>query len=149
MGFGKRVVVDDENFVEVGHREHRAGGDERAAGPFHQGSVRQRPPGERDGLGGRHSSTRVVIREQRQQQPLADRLVAETASDALQPLERGFVAPRHEQVVRDQPGLEQPLELGVGAAQLVQRLAVHAVRFRDTADGRKVFVGGADGAPQQ
>ena len=39
------------------------------------------------------------------------------------------MAPRHEQLVRDQACVEQPLELGVGAAELVQRLAVHAVRF--------------------
>jgi hypothetical protein len=63
-----------------------------------------------------------VVREQGEQELLADGLCRGPAADALEPLERGAVEGRREQVVRDQAGLEQALELRVGAAELVQRL---------------------------
>ena len=63
------------------------------------------------------------MREQREQHLLPEGLRGRSLADALEQLERVVVQGRREHVVGDQPGLEQALELGVGAVEVVQRLA--------------------------
>jgi hypothetical protein len=70
-----------------------------------------------------------VICDQREQQLLPHRHVLRAGADPLEPRDRGGVKRRREQVIGDEPRLQQVLELGVGAAELLQGGAEDGVRL--------------------
>jgi hypothetical protein len=70
-----------------------------------------------------------VVREQREQQLLAEGVGRGPAADAFEPIARRGVERRLEQAVHDQPGFQQTLELGVGPSELIQGGGEHSVRL--------------------
>ena len=124
-------LIDEERFVEIGHRQDCGA---HAARPSRrQGvSVEQRSAGQRaarQGHGCRRACSRVVVGDEREQLLLAESLAFGPAADALQPLGGFVIEARFEECVADESRLEETLELGFGAAQLVQRLSEDGVRL--------------------
>ena len=87
----------------------------------------QRPAGQRsarqgDGRDRGRAGPRIGEREQRQQHLLAEGRVAAAAADAFQAPEDFVLRPRPEEAGADHPGLQEALELGIAAAELVERV---------------------------
>ena len=131
MRLGEGVVEGPHRIVEIGHSEHGGRRDERGAEHVlpQQRPGRQRAAGEWDGLGGRPAHTRVVVCEQREQQLLAEGRVPGPVSHVLESLGRPLMGLDYEEPVRDQGGLDQALDLGVGAPEIGQRPDEDGVRF--------------------
>ena len=90
---------------------------------------RERPAGQRHGIGGGHSGAGIVVGERGEQQLLADGRVGELAAEAVEPPARLVVMRGNEEIVGDQPRLEHAAELGVGAGELLERAGEGRVGF--------------------
>ena len=121
---GERVFEDHQRLVEVRHRQDHDGRDEEGAGDVvpHERPLAKRSTRDRHDLRCRLAGAGIVVREQGEQHLFPEGLRGRSFSDGLEQLEGVVVQGRREQVVGDQPGLEQALELGVGAVEVGQRL---------------------------
>jgi hypothetical protein len=128
---GECVVVDRESVIQIRHCQHHAGRNEGVARHLrpYQRSPGKRAARKRDGDSGRRACPRIVIGEEREQDLLANGPVPGSPADTLKPPESGAVKLPHVHGVGDKPGLEETLELRVGAGEFIQRLGEDSVRL--------------------
>jgi hypothetical protein len=119
---GEGLVVDRQRLVEIRHRQDHAGREEGYGGKLRsdQRSTGERAARKRDGHSGGRARPRVVIGEQRYQRLLANGRVPRVVADAIEPLQGPGVEAPYVDRVGDEPRLEEALELGVGAGELIQ-----------------------------
>ena len=128
---GERVFEDHQRFVEVSHRQDGDRRDEEGARGVvpHERPLGKRSTRDRHDLRCRLAGAGIVVREQGEQHPLSEGPRGRSFSDGLEQLEGVILQGGREQVVGDQPGLEQALELRVGAVEVGQRLRKDCVRL--------------------